>query len=160
MQQENPSEAEIENWLKAVGIELLCQWDVLFFLYRHPTSLVGAEYIARLLGYPAEQVVAALDVLEPLQFVARSRVSQNVRLYQFTLPTEPPRGGAFERLQVLADHRAGRLLLSKHLRRAERPSQEGLEASRRFPEEAPAIVRAAQRLLQPQNRRPTWRKAI
>ncbi len=144
MHQESPSDAEVEGWLKTLGIELLCQWDVLFFLYRHQASLLDAEHLARLLGYTAEQVVAALDVLEALRFVERSRVSQNVRLYQLTAPSEPPRGHAFERLQALAGHRAGRLVLSKHLRRREGSPQERLSVIWRFGAEE----------------RETWHKAI
>lgn len=70
----------LQSWLHALGVQSLCEWDVVAFLYRHPTSLVGADYIARLLGYPDEPVVAALDALESLGLVERSRVSQNVRL--------------------------------------------------------------------------------
>jgi hypothetical protein len=48
---EHISDAEIDGWLNTLGIASLCQWDVLVFLYRHQTSLVGADFIARLLGY-------------------------------------------------------------------------------------------------------------
>ncbi|MCI0455587.1 MAG: MarR family transcriptional regulator [Gemmataceae bacterium] len=122
MIQEYTSDIELEGWLKTLGIESLCQWDVLLFLYRHQTSLVGADYLASLLGYAIDAVSAALDVLESLRLVERSRVSQGARLYQFIVPAESPRGAAFERLLALADHRAGRLLLAKQLRRGDRRS--------------------------------------
>jgi hypothetical protein len=32
------SEAAVKGWLNIVGIESLCQWDILLFLYRHQTS--------------------------------------------------------------------------------------------------------------------------
>jgi hypothetical protein len=161
MAHEPPTDAEVAGWLKTLGIESLCQWDVLAFLHRHPTSLVGAEYIARLLGYPAEPVLAALDLLEQLGLVERSRVSQNVRLYQLTVPSEPPRPEALERLQALAGHRPGRVMLAKHLRRGERPPQEGLEAIRRFPPEAQEIVRAVSPGHGPPGEgRRTWLRAI
>ena len=51
MHEENPLDAEVEGWLKALGVDSLCQWDVLVFLCRHLASLVSAEHIARLLGY-------------------------------------------------------------------------------------------------------------
>ena len=138
MAQENAPDAEVGGWLKALGIEVLCQWDVLVFLYRHQTSLLGADHLARLLGYATEPVVAALDVLESAGLVERSRVSQGARLYRFTAP--PPEGGngrgeAFERLLALAGHRAGRLLLSRQMRRGDRTPPEGLQAAGRFPEE-------------------------
>ena len=51
MSDEHPSDADIDGWLHTLGITSLCQWDVLLFLYRHQTSLVGADSIARFLGY-------------------------------------------------------------------------------------------------------------
>ena len=92
MQPEPPPDAAVEGWLATLGIESLCQWDVLVFLFRHQTTLVGADYLAQLLGYATEPVIEALDVLESLGLVARSRVSQGARLYQFTAPAGPPRG--------------------------------------------------------------------
>jgi DNA-binding MarR family transcriptional regulator len=89
---------------------------VLFFLYRHPISLVGAEYLARLLGYASGPVVTALDVLEALRLVERSRVSQGVRLYRLAVASDPLRADASERLFALADSRVGRLALSRKLR--------------------------------------------
>jgi len=86
MAYEHLSDAEIDSWFKTLGITTKCQWDVLIFLYRHQTSLVGADFIARLLGYANGASVAALEVLEGLGLVVRSRLSQIVRLYQFTPP--------------------------------------------------------------------------
>src|SRR5205823_11253055 len=120
------AEADVEGWLKTLGIESLCQWDLLVFLYRHPTSLVGAEDLARLLGYAPGAVSAALEVLESLGLVKRSRPSQGVRLYQFTVPSEPPRSEALGRLLALAGHpRVGRLRVAKQLRQGKRPTEKG-----------------------------------
>jgi hypothetical protein len=124
MDRENPPDLQVEGWLKSLGIELLCQWDVLVFLYRHLTCLVSAEHIARLLGHPTGEVVAALDCLESLGLVARSRVDQGVRLYQFAAPVGPRPGDALDRLVTLAGSRSGRLLLSWKLRRGEPPKQD------------------------------------
>ena len=126
MHQENPPDAEVEGWLKTLGIASLCQWDVLVFLFRHQISLFGAEYLASLLGYASGPVVAALDVLESLRLVERSRVSQGVRLYRFTVPADSQRGDALERLFALADSRAGRVVLSRKLRAGDRTPREGL----------------------------------
>ena len=109
MDRENPHDHQVEGWLKTLGIGSLCQWDVLVFLYRHPISLFGAEDLARLLGDASGQVVAALDVLEALRLVERSRVSQGVRLYRLTVPADPQRADASERLLALANSRAGRM---------------------------------------------------
>src|SRR5712692_8215481 len=136
MDRENPPEHQVEGWLKTLGIESLCQWDVLVFLYRHPISLFGAEYLACLLGYASGAVVAALDVLEGLRLVERSRVSQGVRLYRLTAPADPQRADALERLFALANSRVDRMALSKKLRAENRTPQEGLQAAQRFPEEA------------------------
>ena len=124
MAQEDPPDFPIEDWLKTLGVESLCQWDVLVFLHRHLTCLVSAEDIARLLGHPTGEVVAALDSLEPLGLVERSRVDRGVRLYQFAAPGDPQPGDALDRLLTLAGSRAGRLLLSKKLRRGNPPKQD------------------------------------
>jgi len=89
MAQDNQPDLQVEGWLKTLGIESLCQWDVLVFLYRHQPTLVGAEHIARLLGDATAEVVAALDSLESSGLVQPSRVSQGVRLYQLTAPADP-----------------------------------------------------------------------
>jgi hypothetical protein len=122
MDRADPSSPPVEAWLQAVGVQTLCEWDVLVFLYRHHVSLLGGEHIARLAGYDTGAVVAALDRLEALGLVARSRVSQAVRLYQFTTPADPPRRDAVERLVRLAGHRAGRVLVAKTFRPADPPA--------------------------------------
>jgi len=86
MDQEHESEFLMEEYLKTLGVKTLYDWDVLVFLYRHQASMVSAEHIARLLGYATQIIVRALDTLEALGLVARSRVSQGARLYQFTAP--------------------------------------------------------------------------
>jgi hypothetical protein len=182
MQHENISEADIGDWLNTLGVTSLCQWDVLFFVYRHQTSLVGADFIARLLGYANAQVVDALDVLEFLGFVERSRVSQIARLYQFTVPSDPERGDAWKRLLALASHRAGRVRLITHLRggdpsaqawrhstqyvlaesqRSVQESSQGLHETRRSLIEAQQRIQASkQRLERYKGGRDTWRKVI
>ncbi len=130
MGQESAPDLLVEGWLTTLGIESLSQWDVLVFLYRHQASLVSAEHIARLLGYATGEVVAALDRLEFLGLVARSRVSQGVRLYQYTAPAAPRRGDALDGLTTMADSRSGRLFLAKKFREAtDRTSTKALPAS-------------------------------
>ena len=123
MAQDNQPDLQVEGWLKTLGIESLFQWDVLVFLYRHQSSLVSAEDIARLLGYAAAAVVAALDSLESSGLVERSRVSQGVRLYQLTAPADPTRRDALERLMTLADSHTVRLPLGRRLRSSNQPNQ-------------------------------------
>ena len=133
MHQENPPDAEVEGWLKTLGIESLCQCDVLVFLYRHQISLFGPECLAGLLGYASGPTVAALDVLESLRLVERSRVSEGVRLYRFTVPADPQRGDAWEQLFALANSRAGRVVLSKKLRGREPNSTGGASSGPALP---------------------------
>src|SRR5450432_1339508 len=102
MAQDDPPDLLVEGWLKTLGIESLCQWDVLVFQYRHQSSLISAETIARFLGYATADVVAALDSLESSGLVERSRVSQEVRLYQVTAAADPARRDALERLMIFA----------------------------------------------------------
>jgi hypothetical protein len=111
MAQDNEPDVQVEGWLKTLGIESLCQWDVLVFQYRHQSSLVSAEHIARFLGYATAEVVTALDCLESSGLVERSRVSQGVRLYQLTAPADLTRRDALKRLMTLADSHTVRLLL-------------------------------------------------
>jgi biotin operon repressor len=122
MERDNPPDLQVEGWLKTLGVELLCQWDVLVFLYRHQSSLVSAEHIARFLGYATAEVVTALDSLESPGLVGRSRESQGVRFYQLTaLPALPPKEGesgvgrALERLMTLVDSRTLRVLQVRRL---------------------------------------------
>ena len=161
MPHEHTSDAEIDGWLSTLGITSLCQWDVLLFLYRHQTSLVGADFIARLLGYASGPVVAALDVLEFLGLVERSRVSHIVSLYQFTVSSDPQQGDAWARLLALASHRGGWVHLAKRLRGGERTDQEQVQAAQRFLAEAKQHVQAiSQRLHTRRGGHEPWRKAI
>ena len=142
------SDADIDEWLNTLGITTLCQWDVLVFLYRHPTSLLGADMIARLVGYPSDVVVAALDALEFLGLVARSRVSQTARLYQFIVPREPQPGDAWDGLRVLAIQRVGRVRLAMRLRGRDSTAQASLHTSRHLLTEARQVIAESRGSLQ------------
>ena len=89
MAQDNQPDLQVEGWLKTLGIESLCQWDMLVFLYRHQSILVSTDDIALFVGYATAEVVAVLDSLESSGLVERSRVSQGVRLYQLTATGRP-----------------------------------------------------------------------
>src|SRR5207245_1336159 len=93
----------------------------------HQSSLVSAEDIARILGYAAAEVVAALDSVDSSGLVERSRISQGVRLYQLTaLPPEGVKNGvgrALERLMSLVDSRTLRALQARRLLGRDRPDQ-------------------------------------
>jgi DNA-binding MarR family transcriptional regulator len=116
MAQDNEPDVQVEGRLKTLGIESLGQWDVLVFLYRHHSSLVSAEHVARFLGHATAEVVTALDSLESLGLVGRSRVSQGVRLIRVTASADLTRRDALERLMTLADSHTVRLLLARRLR--------------------------------------------
>jgi hypothetical protein len=158
MGHDNTVDTEVVGWLETLGITTLCQWDLLIFLYRHQTSLFGADYLACLSGYATELVVSTMASLESLEVVGRSRISQGARYYQFVVPSSPPRREAFERLLELASHRAGRLRLSRQLRRNGCSPAEGLQAARRFLAEARRAARL--RAQKDADRRKTWPKAI
>jgi DNA-binding MarR family transcriptional regulator len=126
MAQGNHPDLQVEGWLKTLGIESLFQWDVLVFQYRHQSSLVSAEDIARFLGYATAEVVAALDSAESSGLLEGSRASRGVRLYQLTTPADPARRDALERLLTFADSHSGRLvrlLLARRLPGTDRPDQ-------------------------------------
>ena len=135
MDEENPSDVEVGGWLKTLGIESLCQWDVLVFFHGHQMSLLRPAYLASLLGYEIGAVAAVLDVLEALRLVEPSRVSQGVRLYRFTVQADPQRRDASERLFALGNSRSGRVGLLKKLRAGNATPREGLQAAQRLLEE-------------------------
>jgi len=105
------------QWLQDLGLALLSEWETLAFLYRHSASLGSPAEIARLIGYEKAEIGAALQRLEVLGLVRRSRVAQGVRFYQFSAPAEASRRTGLLELMTLAESRPGRLLLLKHLKR-------------------------------------------
>jgi hypothetical protein len=106
----------IPQRLKALGVIHLSEWDVLTFLYRHAASLCTATQIATLTSYDKAEIGVALNQLEALHLIERSRLSQGIRIYRFLEPSEPSRRSSLTELMGLADDRAGRLLLLKHLK--------------------------------------------
>src|SRR5438445_8839591 len=106
---DNQADLQVEGWLKTLGIESLCQWDVLVFLDRHQSSLLSADHIALFLSYANAEVVAALESVQSSGLVEGSRVSQGVRLYQLSAPADLTRRDALERLMTLVYSRPVRL---------------------------------------------------
>ena len=123
MEQSPPPDPEIAGWLTTLGVTSLCQWDVLIFLYQHHTTLLDATDLARLLGYTSNAIVVALDVLESQELVARSRVSQGVRLYHVRVLPDSPRGAVFTRLYTFAADHGGRVRVARPLRRDHPPEE-------------------------------------
>jgi predicted transcriptional regulator len=111
-------DVQVFDRLQVLGVELLPEWDVLVFLYRHGSSLCTAAQIAQLVGYDKAEIAAALHRLEALGLIQRSRVSQGIRFYRFSEPPEPSRQSCLPELMKLAQNRAGRLLLLRHLKRS------------------------------------------
>jgi DNA-binding transcriptional ArsR family regulator len=114
---EKPREVLTLDRLRTIGVTLLSEWDALVFLYRHPASLGTAAQIARLIGYDKTEIGAALNRLETLGLIRRSRDSQGIRLYRFSEPEEPSRRSSLVALMTVAQNRDGRLLLLNHLKR-------------------------------------------
>ena len=160
MASHHPSDPEITTWLTTLGITSRCQWDVLVFLSRYQTTLLGAADLARLLGYPSEAIVVALDVLETQALVARSRVSQGARLYSCRVLPDAPRRAALAHLQTLAADRVGRLRVAQQFWQDATP--------RAKLDQAQHCLRDAQqrlRLIRSQanarrERRTSWQKAL
>jgi DNA-binding IclR family transcriptional regulator len=113
---EEPQDVTVTERFQTLGLELLTEWDVLVFLYRHAASLCNAAQIAQLIGYDKAEIVAALHKLDALGLIQRSRVSQGIRFYRFSAPAEPSRYACFLELMNLAQNRTGRLVLLKHLK--------------------------------------------
>ena len=140
MAQETVADGDIDHWLQSVGVESLCQWDVLTFLYRHGTTLLLPKDLARLLGYRLDPVIVALDSLAALQILQWSAQSRGASSYWLIVRSVPSRNDALDRLLALSDHRSGRLLLDRHLGRGERTPHEGLRAARHFLDDADMIL--------------------
>ena len=144
-----PPETTVAGWLQTLGVGSRCQWDVLVFFACHQTTLLGAADLARLLGYAPTALVVALDVLETLALVERSRVSQGARLYRCLLPQTAPRRKALAQLLALAAARAGRVHIARQFRPDHTPHG-GNEQAQHF------LVDAQERAA----RRPRWLKAL
>jgi DNA-binding MarR family transcriptional regulator len=111
------SDFQILECLTRLDICSRVDWDVLAFVYRHQASLANAEQISRMLGYPGIEISDALEHLESLKLIRRSRASQGVRLYQFvSSEADPQSQSCFRQLITLAETPAGRLLLINKLR--------------------------------------------
>jgi hypothetical protein len=104
--------------LQTLGVSFLTEWDALTFVYQHATSLCTAAQIAKLIGYDKVETAAALQKLETLGLIERSRVTQGIRFYRVPAPEEPLRHGCLLELMSLTQDRAGRLLLLRHLKRS------------------------------------------
>ena len=137
---DNVADADVQHWLQSVGVESLCQLEVLAFMHRHPITLLPPEYLARLLGYEIEPVVAALDSLSARQLLKWSAQSPGARSYQVVAPSVLSRTDALGQLLALSEHRSGRLLLGKHLGRDDRTSHDELHAVRQFLDDADATL--------------------
>jgi circadian clock protein KaiC len=117
----------VHEHLEILSVSLLCEWDALVFLYRHGASLASAQQIASLLGYDVATLATALDRLESLGLVKRSLGAKGLRLYRFSLPTDPVRLSSFVEIMGLAEKRTGRLQLLSYLQqgRSEPPTRAG-----------------------------------
>jgi DNA-binding MarR family transcriptional regulator len=102
--------------LRVLGTTLVSEWETLAFVNRHAASLGTAAQIAQFIGYDKAEIAAALRKLEALGLILRSRVSQGIRFYQLSEPLEPSRQSCLLELVNLAQSRAGRLLVIKHLK--------------------------------------------
>jgi DNA-binding transcriptional ArsR family regulator len=115
------SDILVPECLQTLGVSLVTEWDTLAFLHSHSASLGTAADIARLIGYDKTEIGAALHKLEEAGLIHRSRASQGTRIYRAAESLEPGRNSCLLKLMGLAQNRAGRLLLLKHLMR---PRQE------------------------------------
>ena len=106
----------VQSCLESVGIGLLCEWDVLAFVYRHGASLASADQIARLIGYENTVVGDALERLEREKLIERSRRSQEAHLCRIPAWTGAEPWRCLQELLSLSQTRAGRLLLARLLR--------------------------------------------
>ena len=105
----------MDTWFADVRISFLSEWDVLLFLHRRKTSLTSAAQIAHLLGYGKALVGEALESLVHLGIVRRSRSSQGIRLYDFSVQEGYAHQDSLNQLLTISDSRSGRLLIVRNL---------------------------------------------
>jgi len=114
---EKSQDVLVAECLHSLGVSFLTEWDALTFVYKHGAILCTAAQIARLIGCDMAETGAALQKLERLGLIQRSRAAQWIRFYRFSPPPEPTRHSCFLELMRLTQDRAGRVLLLKHLKR-------------------------------------------
>jgi len=117
---EESQDGSVQESLEALGVALLSEWDSLAFLYHHSASLGTVAQIAQFVGHDKREIGAALQRLETLGLVQRSRISQGIRIYQFSEPSEPGRRSCLLSLMSLAQNRTGRLRLLQQLKSPQR----------------------------------------
>src|SRR5438105_2679896 len=108
----------VQECIESLGISLLSEWDILFFLHRHGVSIAHNGELARLLGYETKVVGEGLDRLETHGLVARSRPSEGAQLYQVSVSIHTENNTCFQQLTSIAASREGRLFLAKQLKAA------------------------------------------
>jgi DNA-binding GntR family transcriptional regulator len=106
----------LERSVQSCLESLLCEWDVLVFVYRHGASLASTGQIARLIGYENTVVGDALERLEREKLIERSRPSRGAHLCRIPVWTDAERWRSLQQLLSLSETRAGRLLLERLLR--------------------------------------------
>jgi predicted transcriptional regulator len=107
----------VVNSLQALGVNALAEWDALEFLFNHSATLATVAEIARLMGREKSEIGIVFRKLEALGLIQRSRISQGIRFYRFRAPPESSLNySCLLELISVAQDRAGRLLLLKHLR--------------------------------------------
>jgi hypothetical protein len=95
-----------------------CDFDLLVFFTRHPSTLLASEGLAVLLGYEPEQVAASLDLLVGAGLVTRTP-TQAGAAQMFVFVAGAPSHGWLPDLLHVALTREGRLAMLGALRRAE-----------------------------------------
>jgi DNA-binding MarR family transcriptional regulator len=113
---DHPQDVPVFEHLQTLGVALRSEWDAMDFLYHHSSSLCSVSKIARFIGYDKAEVGDALHKLEVLGLIQCSRISQGIRIYQFSEPAENSRRSCLRELMSLSQYRTGRLLLLRHLK--------------------------------------------
>jgi hypothetical protein len=126
MEPEQSLQLQIRACLTGMGISSPIDWDVLVFVYQHQSSLTNAEQIAHMVGYPPTVVNDALENLESLKLLRRSRASSGASLYR-CVPSvaDSVSYGYFRQLIAAVEDRTGRLGITKELRKARTENHNG-----------------------------------
>ena len=109
-------ELSVQSCLKGLSIFLLCELDVLAFVYRRGVTLASVDQIASLVGHEIVSVESALKQLAREKLIERSRPFQGVFLFRFLAPMDAERQRCLQQLISILSSRIGRVLSANQLK--------------------------------------------
>lgn len=106
------SEHQARRLLDELGVQHLCDIDLLVFFARHPRALLASEQLAAYTGYNLQQIADSLEVLVHLGVLRRTANSTHAaRMYVFSV--DGSQAGPSRSLLDFVSTREGRLAVKR-----------------------------------------------